>query len=170
MPYHKTRNTPITVPIPNPQFGVQPVVYYPSNPWNSSARSERQDLRQRPRLQYRTSDVSDFSRRSLNAYSTVPPSPLPPEFANHIRYQPSPEPQRILRSTSASKLHLIEELVDRQDFIRKQMKETITGWKIVVKEIPKPGRKMTVDDQMKRIRALCGDINQHLQRWKVHFQ
>jgi hypothetical protein len=165
MPYKKPRNVPINMPIPNPRFGVQPVVYYPTNPWNSSTSY----VRQRPRLQYRTSDVSDFSRQTQTAYSTTSPSPRSPEFANHLRYQPSPEPQRILRSTSVNKLHLIEELVDRQDLIRKQMRETIAGWKVVVKDIPKVGKKMTVDDQMKRIRALCGDINQHLQRWKVNF-
>ncbi|XP_061163881.1 uncharacterized protein LOC133173019 [Saccostrea echinata] len=163
MANRKMRNVPINIPISNPQFGVQPVVYYPSNSFLDSG---RQAPRQRPRLQYHSSDVSDFSRRSHVVYSANPPSPSSPEFANHLRYQRPPDSPRIMRPTSASKVHLIEQLVDRQDSIRKQMKDTISGWKIAVKDIPKPGRKISVDDQMKRIRALCADVDHHLHRWK----
>lgn len=165
MPNHRMKNVPVNVPIAAPRCGVQPVVYH----WNSlSHQSARHAPRQRPKLSYHRSDASDFANgRPTGVYPGVPPSPRSPEFANHLIFQPFSEPQRIIRSTSANSLHVLEQIVERQDRVRKQMRDTITGWKVVAKHIPKPGKNISVNDQMKRIRGLCKDIEQHLGKWKV---
>lgn len=165
MPNHRMKNVPVNVPIAAPRCGVQPVVYH----WNSlSHQSARHAPRQRPKLSYHRSDASDFANgRPTGVYPGVPPSPRSPEFANHLIFQPLSEPQRIIRSTSANSLHVLEQIVERQDRVRKQMRDTITGWKVVAKHIPKPGKNISVNDQMKRIRGLCKDIEQHLGKWKV---
>lgn len=162
MANRRKRNAPFHVPIPSPKLGVQPVVYSAASPWNTMTNSSRQAHRQRTQLSYHSSDVSDFSGRfSDNVFSR-----RSPEFANHLKYQPLSEPEKIIRSGSANSLHLLEQIVNRQDLIRKKMRDAITEWKIVAKDIPKPGKKISVNDQMKRIRGLCQDIDQHLCRWK----
>lgn len=161
MANRRKKNAPFHVPIPSPQLGVRPVVYSAASPWNTITNSS-QPHRQRTQLSYHSSDVSDFSGRfSDNVFSR-----RSPEFANHLKYQPLSEPQRILRSGSANSLHLLEQIVNRQDLIRKKMRGAITEWKIVAKDIPKPGKKISVNDQMKRIRGLCHDIDQQLRGWK----
>lgn len=162
MANRRKKNAPFHVPIPSPQLGVRPVVYSAASPWNTITNSSSQAHRQRTQLSYHSSDVSDFSGRFTdNVFSR-----RSPEFANHLKYQPRSEPQRILRSGSANSLQLLEQIVNRQDLIRKKMRGAITEWKIVAKDIPKPGKKISVNDQMKRIRGLCHDIDQHLRGWK----
>lgn len=164
MANRRKKNAPFHVPIPSPQLGVRPVVYSAASPWNTITDSSSQAHRQRTQLSYHSSDVSDFSGRFTdNVFSR-----RSPEFANHLKYQPRSEPQRILRSGSANSLQLLEQIVNRQDLIRKKMRGAITEWKIVAKDIPKPGKKISVNDQMKRIGGLCHDIDQHLRGWKVN--